>query len=74
MDTPIIGRQVLKSFERDNIERLLVGEDKPRNDIDVAKRFVENGKEERNSGRIAALFGESIFNSRGIMKDDGLDK
>lgn len=44
------------------------------NDIYVAKKLRDDGnEEEENTGSEAALFGESIFRSRGDAKDDRIE-
>lgn len=50
---------------------LMVSRDKYRGDTDVAKRLSQDGIEEGVSGKIAALFLESVFHSREIVEDDG---
>lgn len=51
---------------------LIAARDKYGDDIDVRKRLDEDGNEENVSRKIAALFRESIFQSGGMIEDDGL--
>lgn len=54
---------------------LLAAKDKHGDDTDVAKRPSEDDNEkEDNSGKIAALFGESVSHSSGCTDDDGLGR
>lgn len=71
---PIIGRKVLESLGCDNREMLMAARDKYGDEIDVNQRLEDDGNKEETEGKIAALFGESLFHSSGIIEDDGLEK
>lgn len=49
---------------------LMAARDKCDNDINVADRLATDGNQEENEGTIAALFGESVFNSSGQIEED----
>lgn len=51
----------------------MAARDKYGKEIDVAQRLTEDGNEKESSRNIAALFGDSVFHSGGIVKEDGLE-
>lgn len=72
IQTPIIRKSALDSLEYDYIDMLVAALDNYGGDIDVTKRLREDGNEEDRSGKIDALFCESVFNNCGIVTEDGL--
>lgn len=73
MPTPIVGRRVLESIRCDNREMLLAVQEKYGSDIYAKDRLTADGNEEGNSGRIAALFGESVFHNAGAIERDAVE-
>lgn len=51
---------------------LISARDKYGEDIDVARRLMNNRNEEERPGKFPALFGESVFHNGGGVLDDGL--
>lgn len=74
IEMPIIGRRVLESLGCDNREMLLAARDRFGDEIDVTKRFEEDGNEEEHDSTTAALNGESVFHCGGQFDDDGLNE
>lgn len=68
LPTPIIERRVLESSGCDKREVVMAAGDKLDNDIAVEQRMREDGNEESQEGLIAALYGESVFQKRRILK------
>lgn len=46
--------------------------DKYDEEIDVAQRLTDDGNQKESSGKIAALFGQSVFHSSGNVEEDRL--
>lgn len=72
VQTPITERCVSESLGCHNREVLMAARDKYDVFIDLTERFRQDEKEEHRSGKIAALFGESVFRNGGLLEDDGL--
>lgn len=70
VQTPIKGRRVTKSLGCHNREMLIVVPDKYGGDLDVTKWLNQDMSEEDMSGKIAALFSESVFHNGEIVIDE----
>lgn len=69
---PIIGRRMLESLGCENQKMLLAARDKHGEKIDVVRGLADAGDDEERTGKIAALFGESVFHSEGNIEKDGI--
>lgn len=52
---------------------LVAAKDMHGDDIDFARRYPQNGNEEKDTRRIMPLFEESDMHNRCSVEDDGLD-
>lgn len=58
----------------DNQEMIIAASDKYGVEVDVTRPLDEDGNEEERGGKIAALYGESLFHKSGQVKVDGFTK
>lgn len=72
--TPLVGRRILRSLGSNNRKMQMAARNEYGGYIDVTELLSKDWNEEDWSGKIATLFGASVFHNLEMVEDDGLEK